>query len=533
MTETTINGSLALEEKKYKVITIAATQKQEDIKLRVAAYARVSSSSEDQMNSFAAQNSYYTALISSQENWKMVDIYADSGITGTSAEKREDFQRLLADCRRGLIDRVLVKSISRFALNAKDCLETVRELKSIGVSVFFEEQNIDTGNMSGELLTSIFAAIAQKESESISANIRWGIHARMQSGTFLPSHQPFGYMLVNKTITIDEVPAEYVRRIFDMYIGGLSTQEIADYLNEAKKDCPALDRVWKYKSVARILRNEKYIGDSLWQKSFRTETLPRKEMPNRNNLDQYYAVGTHSPIIAKETFDAAQALLARRNEAKNADQINASPFPAGFFICEQCGAHIRRKKVNGVYYRSCRRHDLDGSKCSLEPFRESEVEKAFLRLYYKLKHYGNRILEPLLHDLQEVQNRRMLWSMEVVELNKIMSELTSQNQRLAELKKLGSVDPDIFIYKSNKLVEQLRTAKLQKERILNAQSDDTIPRTRELLEILDAGPEFLESFDAELLGELVDKIIVESNEQIRFRLKNGLELPERIERTVR
>ena len=157
------DGSMALREKQYRVITIEATEKPQNAKLRVAAYARVSSASDDQLNSFAAQNRHYSDLISSKDNWRMVDIYADEGITGTSAEKREDFQRLLADCRRGLIDRVLVKSISRFARNTKECLETIRELKSLGVGVYFEKENIDTATMSGEMMTALFASFAQAE----------------------------------------------------------------------------------------------------------------------------------------------------------------------------------------------------------------------------------------------------------------------------------------------------------------------------------------------------------------------------------
>ena len=173
------DGSLALEQK--KVIVIEAAQRPEAQKLRVAAYCRVSSDSSDQMNSFAAQLNYYTTLINSKDNWTMADIYADAGISGTSAEKRPDFQRLLSDCRRGRIDKILVKSISRFARNAVDCLKTIRALKAIGVGVCFEEQGIDTSEMTGELLTAMFSAIAQKESESISGNMRWSYQHRMKS----------------------------------------------------------------------------------------------------------------------------------------------------------------------------------------------------------------------------------------------------------------------------------------------------------------------------------------------------------------
>lgn len=215
-----INGSSALKGKEYRVITIPAREQRQDVKLRVAAYARVSSSSEDQLNSFAAQNRYYTDLIAGKENWQQVDIYADEGITGTSAEKRDDFQRMLADCRRGLIDRVLVKSISRFARNTKECLEIIRELKLLGISVYFEKENIDTGKMTGEMMTAMFAAFAQAESESISGNMRWSYQKRMQNGTFITCKYPFGYRLVAGQLVIYEPEAKVVRLIFYMFLAG-------------------------------------------------------------------------------------------------------------------------------------------------------------------------------------------------------------------------------------------------------------------------------------------------------------------------
>ena len=528
------DGSLAVDEKRYKVITIPATERPNTIKLRVAAYARVSSSSDDQMNSFAAQNHYYTALISGKENWKMVDIYADAGVTGTSAEKRPDFQRLLSDCRRGLIDRVLVKSISRFARNTTECLETIRELKSIGVSVFFEEQNIDTAKMTGEFLTSLFASMAQKESESISSHMRWGVKARMQKGNYLPSCQPFGYKLIDKKIVIYENQAVFVREIFSMYLNGTSMDEIAEYLNRKKSDYPELNREWTNHKVSIILHNEKYIGDSLWQKSYTTETLPFKRYPNHGEVEQYYVEGTHPPIIDKDVFQRAQILLSQRSSGRTdvSTATAVSPFQKKIY-CGCCGKSLRQKHNPGHSYYSCRTHAKNSALCRLTPIPVQEIENAFLRLYYKLKHHGSEILSHLLSNLMTVRERRMLWSPDVIELNKQISFLISQNQLLAEMKKNGFVDPDVFISRSNELAEQLRAAKLQKERVLNAESDDTIPRTRELMETLDAGPERLASFDAELFGELVDRIIVESNERVRFRLKNGLELAEKIERTVR
>lgn len=165
-----VDGATALAEKQSRVIKIEPAERPQNVRLRVAAYTRVSSDSEDQLNSFAAQNRYYTELISGKAEWRMVDIYADEGISGTSVAKRDDFQRMMADCRRGLIDQILVKSISRFARNTKDCLQNIRELKELGVNVRFEREGIDTVNVSSELITAIYAAFAQKESESISGN---------------------------------------------------------------------------------------------------------------------------------------------------------------------------------------------------------------------------------------------------------------------------------------------------------------------------------------------------------------------------
>ena len=178
-----VEGTTALAEKQSRIIKIEPTERPQNVRLRVAAYTRVSSDSEDQLNSFAAQNRYYTELISGKAEWRMVDIYADEGITGTSVSKRDDFQRMMADCRRGLIDQILVKSISRFARNTKDCLQNIRELKELGVNVRFEREGIDTVNMSSELITAIYAAFAQKESESISGNMRWSYQRRMEQGT--------------------------------------------------------------------------------------------------------------------------------------------------------------------------------------------------------------------------------------------------------------------------------------------------------------------------------------------------------------
>ena len=197
---------------------------------------------------------------------------ADEGITGTSTEKRDDFQRMMADCRRGLIDQILVKSISRFARNTKECLENVRELKELGVNVRFERESINTANVSSELITAIYAAFAQKESESISGNMRWSYQRRMESGTFLPSAMAYGYKIVDKKIEIEPDAALVVCRIFQWYLDGISKDLIAKRLNE--EGIPTTqNKIWRNSGVHYILTNERYIGDSLWQKSYTTDLL--------------------------------------------------------------------------------------------------------------------------------------------------------------------------------------------------------------------------------------------------------------------
>ena len=243
-------------------ITIIPAKNHADEIVRTAAYARVSSDSEDQLNSFAAQIRYYTELLQNSTDAVFVDMYADQGITGTSAAKRTEFQRLMSDCRKGKIDRILTKSISRFARNTKDSLEAVRELKTLGISVYFEKENIDTGEISSEMMLAIYSQFAQEESMSISRNVRMGFQKRMADGSYVPSAVPFGYIRENGKFVIDKEKAEIVRGIFSDYLNGVSAEWLAEKY-----------RV-KLATVKYVLTNEKYTGDSIFHKWYTTDTLP-------------------------------------------------------------------------------------------------------------------------------------------------------------------------------------------------------------------------------------------------------------------
>ena len=514
------NGSLAMAP---RVITIPAASQENTRKLRVAAYARVSSNSEDQKHSFAAQNAYYSKLITDDPNWELADIYADQGITGTSIDKRDDFLRMMEDCRKGRIDRILVKSSSRFARNAKESLEAVRELAALGVSVCFEEQNIDTAQVSGEVLIAIFAALAQRESEAISKRRRWSYQVQMKKGQFNTCQAPIGYRLDGRELEVIPEEAKVVQRIFREYLSGRNSRELARMLNE--ENVLGLD--WKYNTIDYILQNERYAGNALLQKRYTTDTLPFCLKKNRGERPQYFVEDINEAIVSQKIFDKAQALRRERRVAQGQMHNKVSQH----MRCS-CGSPIRAKQVRDRWYWVCCWHD-ERHTCPLMPIPEEEVEQAFLRLYYRLKHYGIDVLTQLISDLYAVRTGSLLWSENIVEINKQISDIASQERLLTQLKQQGSVDPDIFISRGNLLAERRRELKLQKERILQSEEDHTIQQTQDMLDVLESGPDWLDDFDEQLFSDLVEKIVVINNEKLCFRLLNGLEVTEKIERTRR
>ncbi|ERI65644.1 resolvase protein, partial [Clostridium sp. ATCC BAA-442] len=428
-------------------------------------------------------------------------------ITGTSAEKRDDFQRLLADCRRGRVDKILVKSSSRFARNAKECLETVRELKALGVGVYFEEQGIDTSELAGEFLTAIFAMMDQKESQSISDNMRWSYQMRMKCGRFSTNKAPFGYQLVNGNLEINPNEAPIVRLIFNRYLQGHSMEDIAEEISRC--GVPTRDKkpYWQTSSIHYILRNEKYVGQTLLQKTYTTETLPYRRKRNHGEYNQYLMQKVHTPIISQDIFDRVQNLLRLKKNCLTPTSGTTYPF-AQMLFCSTCGSIFKRKPRGLTIHWMCSRHEKSRDKCPVRQILESEIVQAFFRLYHKLRHQGLPILNQLLADLQSARKGKLLWSLDIVALNQKIADIIRQDRLLAQLKQQGLVDPDIFISRRNELAEQLRAAKLEKERFLEAEEDQTIQQTQELVEALEAGPDFLDAFDGELFRELVDKIIV-------------------------
>ena len=327
-------------------------------KKRVAAYARVSSGKDAMLHSLSSQVAYYSSLIQKRGDWEYAGVYADEAMTGTK-ECRDEFQRLLADCRAGRIDLILTKSISRFARNTVTLLETVRELKLLEVDVFFEEQNIHTQSSEGELMMTILASYAQEESLSASENQKWRIKRNFEAGkpwdcTIL------GYRAKDGVFEIVPEEAETVGLVFKWYLEGLGRQAIANRLNEMGVPT-RFEKTWHQDTISKMLRNEKYVGDLLLQKTFRTDHLTKQTMINRGELPMYLVQDAHEPIIDRATFDAVQRELARRADSVQIKSGSATAF-TGKIRCGICGKNYRRKTTHTGITWVCATYNTKGKK---------------------------------------------------------------------------------------------------------------------------------------------------------------------------
>ena len=342
---------------------------------KVAAYARVSRDTERLMNSVSAQVSYYSALIQGNPEWEYAGVYADCGISGTDTAKRSEFRRMLADCESGKIDIILTKSISRFARNTVDLLETVRHLKSLGIEVRFEKEHINSLSEDGELMLSLLASFAQEESRSISENVKWGVRKRFQSGEIGTANKHilgYRYDEEMQKYTIIPEEAETVRRIFAMYLEGRSLREIAGELNASGlstvKGCKFSEG-----SLNVMIGNEAYAGDIRRQKCFMEDPITKNKVPNKGQLPQYYMTDCHKAILDRATWEKVQAEIERR-----AASVNPAYSFTGKMKCGICGNCFTRKKgtVRGKtdVHWICRSKKETGMSCTSVNFSEEELK---------------------------------------------------------------------------------------------------------------------------------------------------------------
>ena len=489
--------------------------------LRVAAYCRVSTDTEDQMNSYNSQLQYYTDLISKNPKWEMVDIYADAAITGTKADKRDGFQSMIADCLHGKVDQIITKSISRFARNTVDTLKYVRLLKEHNVAVIFEDEGINTMTMDGELLLTVLSSVAQQEVENISANVKKGLKMKMQRGEMVGFNGCLGYDYdpETKTISVNENERHIVEYIFDRYVQGAGCLMIAKELRRAgeKKKDGTTD--WKDSQIRGIIRNVKYMGDLVMGKTFTVDPITKRRLKNLGEEDMYYIENNHEPIISRELFEKAQEIRERRAGTRKSGrhQPNYKQYAfSGILVCGFCGHHLSRKTTNNdnLKYKKhiwqCSRYLKYGKKncpkCKL--IREEMIENAFLDCYkYLCSNHQSLVVDAIdeafsmiasLHNIDELES-----------LQKEIALQKTRRQRLLDLNLAGKLDTETFSKKLS-VIDADITALSNRIRFFEREEETQEKWKTELNKLKEKMKQgmVLEKFDRRVFESIVDYIII-------------------------
>lgn len=508
------------------VTEIMAKSKEENIIIRLAAYCRVSSDSADQLHSFAAQIRYYKDYERKHPEYKLVDIYADEGLTGTSMEKRDELNRLIRDCKKGKIDRIIVKSVSRFARNTQELLVCIRLLKEIGVSVYFEEQGIDTDKLNSEMIVTFPGMAAQQESESISGNMRWSYKKRMESGEFNCQYPAYGFNLMNGQLEINETEAVIVRRIFEMYLQGYGKQSIANILNTEGVCRRYNQKKWYACTVSYVLNNERYMGDALLQKSYTTEGLPFKKVRNKGELPKYYVENSNPPIVSREIYQAAQELQRAR---KNPRSKNKHIYPlSGVMRCPDCGRTFRRQIIENTAYWLCSGKMAGATDCRPLRLKEAAVYETFIMLVQKLEDNRKTLLGDLIRQVEAMQNRTSDNIDVIRRIDKEIADLAAQNLIIARLHTNGVLNPAEFSAQSSEINNKISTLRTKRRQKLSEDENDawldTLNHLNEIFETYEPS----NNFDEELFEKIVVGITVNSNADLTFKLIGDIELTEEI-----
>ena len=502
-----------------EVIQIYSGNLQTTEKLRVAAYVRVSSRSEEQEESFAAQLRYYTQKIAQEPDWILVDIYADEGVSGLSTGKREEFNRLMADCRKGKIDSILVKSISRFARNTVDFLSSVRELKRLGVNVIFEKENINTAEAANEFLLTFFCNGAQEESMSISGNQRWAMRKRMERGELLTSSIPYGYRLEEKMLVPIPEEAAVVCEVFKKYLSGWGEAEIAADLR--RRAVPTGDNTdqWRTTTVRCILKNEKYVGDARQQKTFTKDVRNKKRKINTGERDQYYVENSHTPILPREVYEKAMCL---RKERTSTSEPYQTPFRKMIF-CAECGSLCKCRRQNDVAYWGCAAHEHDVEACKGKRVTEESIKQAFVRMWNTLSRHRKDIVAPTINMLERIQAAQTRGNAELVRCNQQIAQLTEQNHVLAEIERQGLMDSAFFIEQRTTLDKQLAAAREEKRRLFTEDADaDLMNELETLCMLLEEDDAPKQTFNESDFQRIVTRVEIGRDKKLRFHLTCGL-----------
>ena len=513
--------------------------------LRVAAYCRVSTDSEEQMTSYEAQKTYYTDKIMQNPQWSMAGIFADEGITGTSAEKRPEFLRMIRLCRKRKIDLILVKSISRFARNTVDCLHYIRALKELGIAVIFEKENINTLDSEGEMLITLLGAFAQAESESISQNVRWGIRQAMREGRVsLRCKHLYGFTEDENgqpQILPDE--AEVVRRIYKSFLRGQSIRMIKGWL-DAEGIAPRKGKEWSLSSIENILKNEKYCGDVLLQKTFISDCISRKVIKNVGQLPMYLIENHHEGIVSRETYQAVQAEFARRGSRRSPNKRAAATGLSSYtsryalsdrLVCGECGTLYRRctwvrKGGKKIVWRCSSRLDYGSRYCKHSPtMEEGALQRAIMAAVNSMMEDKTRLVAVISDAIRSGLAPDATGSLTPAVIDK---ELTRLDQEFQELLQYAAENGGYMDYeeKFRAISERIGALREQKALILEAQQADLAVngRIQQAEELLNSVSPEISEWDEELIRQAVETVKVLSDHEILVCLRGGVEIRQEV-----
>lgn len=520
-----------------KVKTIPATLTRftaspiiEQKKRKVAGYARVSTDHDDQFSSYEAQIDYYTNYIKGRDDWEFVEVYTDEGITGTNTKRREGFKRMVADALAGKIDLIVTKSVSRFARNTVDSLTTIRQLKEAGVEVYFEKENIWTFDGKGELLLTIMSSLAQEESRSISENCTWGQRKRFADGKVSVPFQRFlGYDRgPDGNLVVNREQAVIVKRIYSLFLQGMTYHGIADTLTKDGIPTPGGKKKWSISTVKSILRNEKYKGDALLQKSYTVDFLTKKTKVNEGEIPQYYVEDNHEAIIDPEVFEMVQREIAKRGKGK---KYHSGVHAFSTKIkCGECGSWYGSKvwHSNSKYRKTiwqCN-HKFDGDcRCQTPHLTDEEIQLYFLSAANKLLATkaaviaNGREMQVLLFDTTELEAEQTQLLEETQVVSDMVQQAIQENARTALNQTEYQKRYDSLVQRFDRAKTRLEkvTAEIQEKQMASANIGTFLSAFEQM-------PDELTEFSLEIWHSMVDFATVYSIDDIRFTFKNGQEI---------
>jgi len=528
---------------KPEAVQTAAVAKQ----LRVAAYCRVSTEEEEQLSSYEAQCEYYTDKIMSNKEWTMAGIFADEGITGTSTKKRTEFLRMIRLCKQKKIDMILTKSIQRFARNTLDCINYTRILRDLGISVFFEKENLDSLPPESEFMITMYGALAQSESESISGNIRRGRQMHAKVGTLkVPCHRLYGYKkdADGKFYIIPE-QAEVVQEIYERYKDGASLRDLKDWLEGNHIKTVLGTEEWSVSSIKGILTNEKYCGDVLLQKTFCTDVISKKIVKNVGQMTQYYMPDHHEGIVSREQYNAVKAEMARRSALRSPSKMavtGRSCYTSKYalsdrLVCGECGTLYRRCTWTSLgrkypVWRCTSRLNYGTKYCHDSPtIKEEPLQAAILAainsaMSDKAALVG-RIKNVVSLELLPVQGQ----TMSLADIERRLAQLDEQFQRLLA-EAIDAEDKEACNAQFAKILAEQTALKKQKEEILQSSSDaDRVcNRMKQAEEVIENAAQTITEWNENAVRQIVERVTVLSADEILVQIKSGAEIKQRLER---